>query len=111
MKLIKFDLLLNGAKVHNLEELRDNFTTEILELYASGLLSKWLTSRNLMTEADKLSAIPADHNDVDKLGALCETFGVDADRRVIEAALSNGQASQGVMLREDPEELKYKEKF
>ena len=37
MKPIKFDLPLNGTKVHNLEELRDNFTTEILELHASGL--------------------------------------------------------------------------
>lgn len=111
MKPIKFDLPLNGAKIRNLEELRDNFTTEILELHASGVLLKWLSSRNLMTEADKLSAIPADHNDVDKLAVLCEIFGVEADRQVIEAALSKDQPSQGVALREDPEELKYKEKY
>lgn len=110
-KLIKFDLPLNGTKIRNLEELRDNFTTEILELHASGVLLKWLKSRNLMAEADKLSAIPAENNDVDKLMALCEIFGVEVDRQVIEAALSKDQPSQGVALREDPEELKYKEKY
>lgn len=111
MKPIKFDLPLNGTKVHNLEELCDNFTTEILELHASGVLLKWLSSRNLMTETNKLSAIPADHDDANKLVALCEIFGVEADRQVIEAALSKDQPSQGVALHEDPEELKYKEKF
>lgn len=111
MKLIKFDLPLNGTKIHNLEGLRDNFTTEILELHASGLLLKWLTSRNLMTEAEKLSAIPAGHDNVDKLMALCKVFDVEADRQVIEASLSKGLPSQGVALREDSEEIKYKEKF
>lgn len=91
MKLIKFDLPLNGAKIRNLEELRDNFTTEILELHTSGLLLKWLKSRNLMAEADKLPAIPADHGDVDKLVALYEIFGVVADRQEIEAALLSNQ--------------------
>lgn len=111
MKRFKFNLPLNGIKVHNLEELRDNFTTEILELHTSGVLLKWLKSQNLMMEADKLSAIPADHDDVDKLVALCEIFGVNANRQVVEAALSKGHVSQGVTPREAPEELVYKKKF
>lgn len=105
MKPIKFDLSLNGTKIRNLEELCDNFTTEILELYASGLLLKWLKNRNLMAEAEKLSAISVDLDDDDKLVALCEIFGVEVDQQVIEAALSKGQPSQGVALRVDPEEL------
>ena len=107
MKLFKFDLPLNGIKVHNLEELRDNFTTEILELHTSGVLLKWLKRRNFMIEADKLSAIAAGNNDVDKLVALCEIFGVNANRQVIEVALSKDHVTP----REDPEELEYKKKF
>lgn len=111
MKIIKFDLPLNGTKVHNLEELRDNFTTEILEHHASGVLLKWLNSRNLTIEAEKLSAIAVNHNPADNLVALCDIFGIEADRQVIEAALSKSQPSQGVTLREDPEELKCREKL
>lgn len=80
MKPIKFDLPINGTKVHNLEELRVIFTTEILELYGSGMLLKWLKSRNFMTEADKLSAITGHYNDNNVLYELCEIFGMDADR-------------------------------
>lgn len=111
MKLIKFDLPINGTKVRTLDELRDNFTTEILGLHASGVLSKWLKSRGLEAEAEKLSAMSADLGDVDRLVGLCEILNVDADRAVIEAALSDGRERQGVPLHADPEELKYKEKY
>lgn len=111
MKIIKFDLPINGTKVRNLEELRDNFTTEILELHDSGVLLKWLKSRDLMDEAEKLAAIADAQDEVDKLVVLCEVFGVDAGRAVIEAALSKGDDSKGAALHADSEELKYKEKF
>jgi hypothetical protein len=111
MKIIKFDLPINGTKVPNLEGLRDNFTTEILGLHASGVLLRWLKSRGLVAEADKLAAIPVEHSDVDKLVVLSEILGMDADRAVIEAALSKGHGNQGVALHAAPEELKYKEKF
>lgn len=111
MKIIKFDLPINGAKVRNLEELRDNFTTEIMELQTSGVLIKWAKGRGLTEEADKLSAIPVDLDAADRLVVLCEIFEVDVDRAVIEAALFESSGRQGVPLHVDPEELKYKEKF
>lgn len=111
MKIIKFDLPINGTKIRSLEELRDNFTTEIMELHASGLLLRWIKSRGVEIDSDKLSAIAVDHDAADKLVALCEIFEVDADRAVIEAALSESSGRQGVPLHADPEELKYKEKF
>jgi hypothetical protein len=80
MKPIKFDLPINGTKVRNLEELRVNFTTEILELHASGKLSKWLRSRGLLIEADRLAEITADFNNSQILYDLCEIFGMDPDR-------------------------------
>lgn len=36
MKIIKFDLPINGIKAKNLEELRDNITDEIVGLARSG---------------------------------------------------------------------------
>lgn len=80
MKLIKLDLPINGIKVRNLEELRANFTTEILELYGSGMLLRWLKSRKLTIEADKLSMVTGHYNDDNVLYELCEILGMDADR-------------------------------
>lgn len=111
MKPIKFDLPINGVKVRNLQELRDNFTTDILEHYRDGLLLKWLGSRSLMAEAEKLAAIPADKSDADVLAAICIVFGVEADQQVIEAALAKASQGNGQALSLAPEELKYKEKF
>jgi hypothetical protein len=42
MKLIKFDLPIDGVKVKTVEELREHFTPEILDHFRSGLLAKWL---------------------------------------------------------------------
>ena len=83
MKPIKFDLPINGTNVRNLDEFRDNFTTEILELHASGALLRWLKSRNLTTEIDKLVEIKIDHDDVDKLVALCDIFAVAPEQKEI----------------------------
>ncbi len=42
MKMIKFDLPMNGKKIVTLEELRDNASIELLAHFKSGLLIKWL---------------------------------------------------------------------
>lgn len=45
-KQIKFDLPIDGAKVKNLDELREHITVEVINLFRSGLLIKWLKQRN-----------------------------------------------------------------
>jgi len=105
MKLIKFDLPINGTKVHDIEMLRDNFTTEILELHNSGTLLRWLKSRNLMSEAEKLSAMEVTPNAAENLAILCKIFGIDADRNMIDAALTKADGVQGISLSKDNEEL------
>jgi hypothetical protein len=110
MKLIKFDLPINGTKVRDLDGLRDNFTMEILELYTSGVLARWLKSRNLAGQAEALLAM-ADGSDEDKLHGLCGVFEIDADRHVIAAALAKADGKPGTPLAQVPDELTYKERF
>ncbi len=47
IKIIKFDLPINGTKVTTLEALRDNLTDEIVPLARSGQLERWFKSRQL----------------------------------------------------------------
>jgi hypothetical protein len=95
MKLIKFDLPLNGQRIRSIEELRDNFTTDILAVHASGLLVKWLRVRDQIEVANSVASIETT-DDIETLLTLCEIFGVEADRQVAEAALAPPPPSQGV---------------
>lgn len=87
MKIIKFDLPIDGVKVKNIEELREHFTVEILELYNNGMLLKWLRSRKNLQEVNYLEAIPATLSRFSLLKTLCEIFTVDADDMIISSAL------------------------
>jgi hypothetical protein len=80
MKLIKFDLPINGIKVKNLEELRDNLTDELVALARSGQLTRWLAVRKHHQEAESVSAAVANHAEqIPLFLALCESIGVQAD--------------------------------
>ena len=88
IKTIKFDLSIDGVKVKNLEELRDHFTAEIIEHYQSGILAKWLKSRNLMEELAALETLYVySTSSFTLMKRLCEVFKVDADDMIITAAL------------------------
>jgi hypothetical protein len=87
MKLIKFDLPIDGTKVKDLEELREHFSTEILGHYRSGLLSKWLLSRKIHHELTAVQALDgADEHAL--LKGLCGIFGVDIDDEIASAMLN-----------------------
>ncbi len=87
IKTIKFDLPIDGVKVKNIEELREHFTVEILELYNNGILLKWLKSRRNLEEASRLETIPVTLSQFSLLKTLCEIFTIDADDMIIAAAL------------------------
>ena len=79
MKLIKFDLPINGAKVKNLEELRDNLTDEILTLARSSQLERWLRTRQLLVQADAVAkAVKQEGTDKGLFLALCKVLEVEA---------------------------------
>lgn len=86
MKLIKFDLPLNGTKVRNLDELRDNATLELLHHYKTGLLAKFLQTRGRMDLASRLKDIE-EPNEVEIFLRLCEILEIDVDRDIAEAML------------------------
>ena len=87
IKTIKFDLPIDGVKVKNVEELRDHFTVEILELYQNGLLLKWLRSRNMVEEISQLESLSKTLSRVQLMTALCEVFKIGTDDMIIAAAL------------------------
>ena len=78
MKTIKFDLPINGIKVKNLEELRDNLTDEILALARSGQWERWLRTRQLLTQADAVvKAVDQKRTDKGLFLTLCKVLEVE----------------------------------
>ncbi|WP_270657721.1 hypothetical protein [Aeromonas sp. Y293-4] len=60
-KTIKFNLIVDGKPIRNLDELRENFNIEdVLAFYRNGLLSRWLESRDLTEEFSELKTISED---------------------------------------------------
>lgn len=79
MKLIKFDLPINGTKVKNLDELSDNLTDEILMLARSSQLERWLRTRQLPEKAQAVAtAVRSEGTDKGLFLALCGVLEVEA---------------------------------
>ena len=99
MKLIKFDLSIDGVKVKDINELRDHFTPEILAHYRSGVLAKWLMTRKYQDELEAIKALDGAEDHV-LLKRLCEIFGVEADDLVIAEILKKTPAKSSENLAE-----------
>jgi len=84
MKLIKFDLPMNGKKIKDLDELADNMTVEILGHYKSGLLGKWLKVRQHESELSRLDEFAGLEDSV-LLRSVCKIFGIDVSDDLIDA--------------------------
>ncbi len=78
IKIIKFDLPINGTKVTTLEALRDNLTDEIVSLARSGQLERWFKSRQMQEQAQAVAAALAEHAEDKALFlALCAVLEVE----------------------------------
>ena len=100
MKLIKFDLPINGTKVKNLEELRDNLTDEILILARSGQLERWLRTRQLPEQAQAATAaVQLEGTDKGLFLALCKVLQVEVHpgdvKAIFDAPPTPGQFIPG----------------
>ena len=91
MKLIKFDLPIDGVKVKTVEELREHFTVEILDHFRSGLLTKWLASRKLQDEMEVIKALDG-AEDHALLKGLCNVFSIEIDDEIASAMLGKSLA-------------------
>ena len=78
IKIIKFDLPINGTKVTTLEALRDNLTDEIVNLARSGQLERWFKSRQMPQQAQAVAAAVSKHTkDKVLFLALCAVLEVE----------------------------------
>ena len=106
MKLIKFDLPINGTKVKNLEELRDNLTDEILILARSSQLERWLRTRQLPEQAQAVAtAVRSEGTDKDLFLALCGVLEVEVHpgdvKAIFDAPPAPGRFIPGARYREE----------
>ena len=78
IKIIKFDLPINGSKVTTLEALRDNLTDEIVQLARSGQLERWFKSRQMQAQAQAVAAaVSQNKKDKALFLALCKVLEVE----------------------------------
>ena len=111
IKIIKFDLPINGTKVTTLEALRDNLTDEIVPLARSGQLERWFKSRQLHELAQAVAGALAYHaEDKALFMALCAVLEVevhpDDASAIFDAPPEAGQHFKGGKYFELHEELK-----
>ncbi len=107
MKAIKFDLPIDGTKVRTIEELREHFSTEILDLYKNGLLLKWLINQRYPSYAQAVEQLLPTETDANLLKLLCGIFEVDVDFDTIQQLADY----HGSGIKIDPEQLQYKQKY
>ena len=78
IKIIKFDLPINGTKVTTLEALRDNLTDEIVPLARSGQLERWFKSRQMQEQVQAVAnAFSRNKKDKELFLALCAVLEVE----------------------------------
>jgi hypothetical protein len=92
VKLIKFDLPLDGARIKSLDELREHFSAEILGHCRSGLLLRWLRSRGLATQAAALDELDTSQ-DEPLFRGLCKIFEIEIDELILSAMFNTTQAA------------------
>ena len=111
IKIIKFDLPINGTKVTTLEALRDNLTDEIVKLARSGQLERWFKSRQLHELAKGVAdAVASQTKDKALFLALCAVLEVevhpDDASAIFDAPPKAGRHIKGGKYFELCEELK-----
>lgn len=97
-KMIKFDLQMKGVKVTTLEELQENFSADILPIFQTGRLVKWLMSRELVTQAEAIAVIDKNSTELQQLASICQVLELDDDEDVLQFLLDELQDAQAKTL-------------
>jgi hypothetical protein len=85
-KTIKFNLLIDGKYVRDIESLRENFCiNDILEVYKNGLLEKWLKVRGFDDYLSKVEKIDKTSNN--SIVELIKIFDMEKDNNAIGEAI------------------------
>ena len=118
LKTVRFDLPIDGSKISSIEQLREHFTTEIIELFRRGVLENWLNSRSKRSSLDEVKTLVAEVKELKRidearpddavvLRELCRIFEVEADEATIEAAVAKPTGIPGSGLRTQKEFLEW----
>ncbi len=87
-KTIKFNLILDGNPVRDIDDLRDNFSIEdILEVYRNGLLQRWLNVRGYHDYLKKVDEINSD-SVKNIIKELIKIFNIEVDDKNIEEGIA-----------------------
>lgn len=86
-KMIKFNLTLNKCPVRDLDDLRENFNIDdLLDVYHSKVLHRWLDVRGLSTQLDNLMKIKSLDNKIIAT-ELCQVFHANVTPEDIDSAI------------------------
>jgi hypothetical protein len=84
-KAIKFNLILDGKPVRNLDDILDNFNIEdLLATFRNGSLKRWLETRELKEQIAALDNIKED--DIEAAMELCRIFHGNCTKEQLEKA-------------------------
>lgn len=78
---------LDGITIKSMDELRENPSSELLQMYKDGRLGRWLGSHHADEERDKLNNLTLTGDSVKDLAAIFEILGIDRDSDDIRSSL------------------------
>lgn len=88
-KTIKFNLILDGYSVRNLEELQHHFSIEdMLKYFKNGLLFRWLKVRGYNQQYEKAKTIDPEKEEKEIIKDLVKIFEVEQDDASIEKGIA-----------------------
>jgi hypothetical protein len=88
MKKLKINLLVDGVRCKNREDIKENFNIlDVLEYFKNGKLIKWAKVRGLNELVNKLESI-SKNKDLDIAKSLCDIFEIQTDEKELKDELN-----------------------
>ena len=86
-KNISFIMQLDGITINDITSLRENPSSELLQMHQDGRLGRWLRAHNAEEERNKLNELILTGDQVKDLAAIFEILGIDRDIDDIRSSL------------------------
>ena len=88
MKKLKINLLVDGVRCKNIEDIKENFNLlDVLEYFKNGKLIKWAKVRGFNELVDELESI-SKNKDLDIAKSLCDIFEIQTDEKELKDELN-----------------------
>jgi len=88
MKKLKINLLVDGVRCKNIEDIKENFNLlDVLEYFKDGKLIKWAKVRGFNELVDELESI-SKNKDLDIAKSLCDIFEIQTDEKELKDELN-----------------------